>query len=1005
MIIWLISMGCLPQLEDERLVEIPNNPYHDYDGDGWSENDGDCNDENNRLKIPFRYYLDGDADGFPSRSQYVDVCSWSPPIVRRGQYILEEDVEEFDCVDDDATIHPEAIEVCDGVDNDCNREIDERITDLTPRFYYDGDGDGFGRPMDADGDGVVDDMDGDGYPDASVQACYAPAGYVLDSTDCDDEDPLNFPTNLEVCDGQDNNCNNAVDEVGAIGEVDWFLDGDQDTYPDGSSFIRACERPSEFYVVQRSDGSVDCDDTNGDIYPEAVEECNQKDDDCNGLIDDSPQVGLVECYLDLDGDGFGDELNAEQVCGCSVGYVGNLDDCDDSNSMVYPNAVEYCNGLDDDCNAVVDDQAVNPTIYYYDGDGDTVGGNTTLISCPIPDGVGDWMAPVGYVEVTGDCDDNNATVSPLLPELCSSGVDENCDGDNTLGAANPNMYWVDTDGDSVGDPNYALPSCFQPIGYVLVSDESTAPVDCNDSDPTTYPGAPEVCNGKLDDCDFDDGNLTPPPDEEDGDGDNYVACIGFDINTWQGTTLDLNWIMNEGVGGDGDCDPTDGSIYPHAPEECDGVFQDCSDLEIGIEMSPAPERDDDGDGFVDCQDYDPLTWTGSSLVVGGADCDDANPTTYPGAVSTPSTNECFADDNQDGIADCSLDGTGAWTTCEEEELLDFYGHQMDFALVPAGTVIIGSPASPNAQGTIEDYGPEMGRKTFEYQVEMTISQDLYVQTSEVTQGMYESLLGDLWQTNHAEDVPFEALTGLGDDYPIYYLSWHMAADFANHVTVRHNAVKGVSLQECYDCTDSGTGSVQCEQAMDPYVCDGYRLPTVVEWEHFARAGAEHAFWTPDDIGNLPRGNNSSFISQVDARDECTDLGWFFDAGINEQNVLSQYTLNDFAWYCGNSDVGGISSTHPVRQKLPNGYGLYDVHGNVGEWTHDLVDNYSIGSNMAPQIDYLGDTSATTPTRSFKGGAFTDLPRILRIAAYGKRTANYQYQASGMRLVRLGFPVQ
>jgi formylglycine-generating enzyme required for sulfatase activity len=104
-------------------------------------------------------------------------------------------------------------------------------------------------------------------------------------------------------------------------------------------------------------------------------------------------------------------------------------------------------------------------------------------------------------------------------------------------------------------------------------------------------------------------------------------------------------------------------------------------------------------------------------------------------------------------------------------------------------------------------------------------------------------------------------------------------------------------------------------------------------------------------------------------------------------------------------MGGIGSTHPVRQKLPNGYGLYDVHGNVGEWTHDLVETNSISSTMPAQTNYLGVTDPLEGMRSMKGGTFVDYPRVLRSAAYGQRTSTGQYQAIGVRLVRIAYPVQ
>ena len=131
-----------------------------------------------------------------------------------------------------------------------------------------------------------------------------------------------------------------------------------------------------------------------------------------------------------------------------------------------------------------------------------------LFSCPTFDPITNLpVNPTGYAPTNDDCDDGDAAISPSASELCSNGIDENCDGHNTAGATDVSTFVVDADGDtfgsgerdSNGDLAYALDLCIKPYGYVpyLVGDSLWI---CDDGDSATKPGALEKCNGKRDDC-------------------------------------------------------------------------------------------------------------------------------------------------------------------------------------------------------------------------------------------------------------------------------------------------------------------------------------------------------------------------------------------------------------------------------------------------------------------------------------------------------------------------
>jgi len=128
------------------------------------------------------------------------------------------------------------------------------------------------------------DQDGDGYGNANVSiagpACFPPAGYVYDSTDCDDTNASINPTATEICNGIDDNCNFTADE--GFPFITYFADADIDGFGNVADFIDSCTQPAGYI----SD-STDCDDTNPNVNPGAIEILgNGIDDNCDGYIDE-----------------------------------------------------------------------------------------------------------------------------------------------------------------------------------------------------------------------------------------------------------------------------------------------------------------------------------------------------------------------------------------------------------------------------------------------------------------------------------------------------------------------------------------------------------------------------------------------------------------------------------------------------------------------------------------------------------------------------------------------
>jgi hypothetical protein len=507
MIIFLL-LSCADKensLEESEIIEIV-----DTDGDGFDRtedcNDGDatifpaamelCDGTDNDCdgyideEVEETFYVDADADGFGSPDIYIQACSAPQGFISNGS----------DCDDTDATSHPGAAEICDLVDNDCNSLIDDG---LGIDVYIDGDGDGYGSSLER------------------IESCFVPEGYSSNDGDCDDSNERANPSELEFCDGMDNNCNGIIDEDIAEDAPIWYEDVDNDGFGNTQFFVHACTQPSGFVV-----NDLDCDDVNSDTFPGADEFCNFVDDDCDGYIDEEGIDGL-NWYEDGDEDGYGDSASVVRSCTQPAGYLENGEDCDDNDNDISPVGIEECNGEDDDCDGVVDLDAIDIISWYEDVDEDGYGDSNTLImSCD---------EPAGYVFVAGDCNDAEPLISPVAIEICNT-IDDDCDGTIDTDASDILTWYVDVDGDGFGDATVSEESCEQPFSYVLDG------TDCLDSDEDVYLGAAEVWYDGIDqDClggsDFDqdadgfDSFLYGGDDCEDTDETLYSDCdfgLGLD---------------------------------------------------------------------------------------------------------------------------------------------------------------------------------------------------------------------------------------------------------------------------------------------------------------------------------------------------------------------------------------------------------------------------------------------------------------------------------------------
>jgi hypothetical protein len=231
-------------------------------------------------------------------------------------------------------------------------------------------------------------------------------------------------------------------------------------------------------------GGDDCDDRDAGIHPGASELCDGLDNDCDGTPDEDFEA--YWWYPDADGDGFGVGPAGRLTCEPPVGWVMVDGDCDDGDAGSHPGAEEVCDGVDNDCDGLADNNAPTGDFYYYDEDQDGYGAGAGVRFCSPPLQYWAWMS--------GDCDNANATVWPGAGEICDN-QDNNCDGQVDEGISQ--MWYSDNDGDGWGADGSGVWACEMPWGpYTAQSG------DCDDSNNNVWPGSAEICGDGVDNnCD------------------------------------------------------------------------------------------------------------------------------------------------------------------------------------------------------------------------------------------------------------------------------------------------------------------------------------------------------------------------------------------------------------------------------------------------------------------------------------------------------------------------
>ena len=430
-----------------------------------------------------------------------------------------------------------------------------------------------------------DDCDGEIDENAGGDTCFEENewGACKGTYSCDDGKLLCDATDpeAETCDGKDNDCDGEADEGFADSDGDGVadcLENDKDgdgilDFQDNCQFVPnpgqgdfdlddkgdACDQDDDNDLAA---DEVDCGPKDPKVHPGAEEECDGKDNDCDGLLDegfpDTDTDGLSNCIDDDDdNDGFPDAA-----------------DCSPENKLIFPGAKEVCDGVDNDCDFDSDesfpDTDGDALADCVDGDLDDDGIENEADNCPKIDNSGqedgdqDGVGDACDVDIEGDgipdgIDNCPEEFNPGQKDLDADGTGDLCDDDldgddvdngddNCQFTANPGQG--DQDDDGTGD------ACDDDAD----GDGDPDATDCKADNPYIYSGAEEVCDGL-------DNNCNGLPDEgfPDADADGLKDCIDPDDD-------------NDGESDATDCAPLDKMIFSGAKEVCDGQDNDCNKL-------------------------------------------------------------------------------------------------------------------------------------------------------------------------------------------------------------------------------------------------------------------------------------------------------------------------------------------------------------------------------------------------------------------------------------------
>ena len=687
------------------------------------------------------------------------------------------------------------------------------------------------------------------------------------------------------------------------------------------------------YQVKNNGGAWHC---SGDDWAEIKNQITETGKDA---IVKLIQVAIQRTYYhDQDVDGYGDPDSPFEAESQPLGYVTDNTDCNDYDSSINPGATEIRgDGIDQDCDGsdlpviqntalVLTDILPDATItaesavrVYGTASSNQItlesGAEAELINFPGSNAIiiqsDSSLFTVSRSGATVTFEGSDGTVlkipattsvqsiaftdQTLMLSIYNNKVMLDDQEINLIPVAISTTYYSDNDGDGYGDPNSPYEAIYQPLGYVVNN------TDCDDTDPSIHPDATEIVgDGSDQDCNGSDSNLYDRGNGLIYDADLNIVWYDYSYRAsgWQDA---VDWANNLVYGGYDDWrlpttivnanDPWTSTGYNISTSAMGHLYYEELGNKGHYDINGNPQTNY---GLVNIGPFKNLEegrfyWSDKIF---SPDPSLAWAFSFSDGYQGPN-GKSFSGHNAIAVRDGDVSMVNTITK----------SLGMTFVRIEPGTFMMGSP---------ED---EPGRHFCETQHQVTLTQGYYMQTTEITQGQWEAVMGS--NPSYFSDC--------GDDCPVEQVSWEDVHEFITQMNQR------------------GEGS--------------YALPTEAQWEYAARAGSTTAF------------ANGGIIET-----ECYDSN-----------------LDAMGWYCS-------SESHPVAQKEPNAWGLYDMHGNVFEWCEDWYDDWQGDDDSDNVIDPVGPFSSTS--RVVRGGCWAAGASDCRSASRNNFDPGFRNHLTGLRLVLL-----